>query len=88
MVNNTLAVYSEISESTRKNNAKHFAETMIKENAPYYYDEASKWIASSSFLDNTPKVISVSFFFIDKFKIALSSMSSFGACLGWPCIVA
>jgi hypothetical protein len=34
---------------------------MIKEKAPFYYDEASNWIASSTFMDNTPKVISVNF---------------------------
>ncbi|WJX90597.1 Cullin-1, variant 2 [Trifolium repens] len=58
LVKNALTFYSEIGESTRKSEPKHFAETMIKEKAPFYYDEASNWIASSTFMDNTPKVIS------------------------------
>jgi hypothetical protein len=61
LVKNALTFYSEIGESTRKSEPKHFAETMIKEKAPFYYDEASNWIASSTFMDNTPKVISVNF---------------------------
>jgi len=36
LVNNTLAFYSEIGESTRKNDPKHFAETMTKEYAAFY----------------------------------------------------
>jgi len=58
LVNDVLAFYSEIGESTRKNDPKHFAETMIKEKSTCYYDEASNWIASPTFMDNTPKVIS------------------------------
>lgn len=54
LVNNTLAFYSEIDDRTRKNNAKH----SIKENAALYFGGASHWITSSSFFDNTPKVIS------------------------------
>ncbi|XP_057420402.1 cullin-like protein 3 isoform X4 [Lotus japonicus] len=55
LVNNTLAMYSEIGDILRKNNANHFIERMIKEHAASYYDEASNSIASSSFRDNTPK---------------------------------
>jgi len=58
LVNNALAFYSEIGESTRKNDPKHFAETMIKEKSKLYYDEASNWIARSTIIVNTPKVVS------------------------------
>ncbi|RHN64247.1 putative S-phase kinase-associated protein [Medicago truncatula] len=57
LVNNALAFYSEIGESTRRNDPKHFAETMIKEKSTFYYDEGSNWIASSIFMDNTPEVM-------------------------------
>lgn len=63
LVNNTLAMYSEIGDILREKNANHFIERMIKEHAASYYDEASNSIASSSFRDNTPKVISVKFTF-------------------------
>jgi hypothetical protein len=33
LVNGALSFYSEIGESTRNNDPKHFAETMMKENA-------------------------------------------------------
>ena len=36
LVHNALTFYSEIGESTGKNDPKHFAETMIKENATFY----------------------------------------------------
>ncbi|XP_061349208.1 cullin-1-like [Gastrolobium bilobum] len=55
LINNTLAIYSEIGDSTRIINAKHFAERMIIENVAFYYDGASTWIASSSFKYNKPK---------------------------------
>ncbi|WJX96134.1 hypothetical protein P8452_77377 [Trifolium repens] len=35
LVDNALTFYSEIGESTRKNDPKNFAETMIKENATF-----------------------------------------------------
>lgn len=75
LANNTLAFYSEIDDRTRKNNAKQFAEKMIMENAAFYYGEASHWITSSSFMDNTPKVIS------DKFKFYWSLIRN---CINWP----
>lgn len=53
LVNNALTFYSEIGERTGKNYLKHFAETMIKENATFHCDEASNWIACSSFMDIT-----------------------------------
>jgi hypothetical protein len=62
LVNNALTFYSEIAESTKKNDTKHFAETMIKKNSTFYYNKASDWMASSSFMDNTTKVISGNMF--------------------------
>ncbi|CAJ2634340.1 unnamed protein product [Trifolium pratense] len=56
LVNNALTFYSELAESTRKNDPKHFAETMIKEKASFYYDEASSLLESSTFMDKPPKV--------------------------------
>jgi exoribonuclease II len=61
LVNNALTFYSEVAESTRKNDPKHFAKTMIKEKASFYYDEASNFIESSTFMDKPPKVILVKF---------------------------
>ncbi|KAK7292292.1 hypothetical protein RIF29_08070 [Crotalaria pallida] len=55
LVNNTLAIYSEIGDGPKKNHAKGFAEKMIKHDAEFYYDAASIWMASSSIKDNTPK---------------------------------
>ncbi|CAJ2635637.1 unnamed protein product [Trifolium pratense] len=36
LINKALTLYLEIEESTRKEEPKHFAETMIKENAAFY----------------------------------------------------
>ncbi|XP_057420641.1 cullin-like protein 3 isoform X2 [Lotus japonicus] len=55
LVNNTLAMYSEIGDVLRIDNENHFIGRMIKEHAAFYNDEASNWIASSSLRDNTPK---------------------------------
>jgi hypothetical protein len=54
-----LALYLEISDKTGKNDAKYFAEKIIKENATLISsdDEVSNWIAAVSLIDNTPKVI-------------------------------
>jgi hypothetical protein len=58
LVNNILALYLEISDKTGKNDAKYFAEKIIKENATLSCDdEVSNWMAAISLIDNTPKVI-------------------------------
>jgi hypothetical protein len=54
-----LALYLEISDKTGKNDAKYFAEKIIKENATLIScdDEVSNWMTTLSLIDNTPKVI-------------------------------
>jgi hypothetical protein len=53
-----LALYLEISNKIEKNDAKYFAEKIIKENATLSCDdEVSNWMAAISLIDNTPKVI-------------------------------
>ncbi|XP_027332052.1 cullin-1-like isoform X2 [Abrus precatorius] len=54
LVNNVLAIYSEMGNIPRENNTEHFAVRMTKDNAALY-EEASNWIASSSFKNDTPK---------------------------------
>jgi len=66
LVNNALTFYSEIGESTKKNDTKHLA---------------SDWMANSSFMDNTAKVISVKLVIEDKFKIEFQNFG-FSLCKG------
>lgn len=73
LLNNVLAIYVEIGDGSRRSHAKGF-EQLLQGNAAFYFDGASSWIASYSFKDYKPKVISVLIYFI--LKLVYNYMNS------------
>ncbi|XP_028751646.1 cullin-1-like isoform X2 [Neltuma alba] len=54
LLNNVLAIYTEIGDISRKYHAKGFEE-MLKGSTTFYFDGASSWMANNFFKDPKPK---------------------------------
>ncbi|MED6130278.1 hypothetical protein PIB30_000179 [Stylosanthes scabra] len=55
LINNIVAIHSQIGDRSTKSYTQGFVERLVKDNAAFYSDAVSNWIATSSFKFNTPK---------------------------------
>ncbi|MED6106467.1 hypothetical protein PIB30_005101 [Stylosanthes scabra] len=55
LINNIVAIHLQIGNRSTKSYTQGFVERLVKDNAAFYSDAVSNWIATSSFKFNTPK---------------------------------